>query len=417
MDVFERWESNIRGYSRTYPTVFTTASNARQVDEAGRSYIDFFAGAGVLNFGHNNARLKRAIIDYIQSDGITHSLDMATAAKRAFIEKFATTILQPRDMDYKMQFMGPTGTNAVEAALKLARKVTGRPTVVAFSHGFHGMTLASLAGTANAYFRQAAGVPLTHVHRLPFETTSGGGIEQIESYRCQLADSSSGLEVPAAFVVEVIQAEGGVNLATREWLLAVQAAARDVGALFIIDDIQVGCGRTGSYFSFDGMGLDPDVICLAKGIGGFGTPLAMNLLKPEHDIWSPGEHTGTFRGQNISFVAGREALTYFDDDTLMKDVQRKGTIMRERLDAVAKDHNGHEDVVRGRGMIQAYDTRDGDVAKAITRECFDRGLLLCPCGTGGQVLKLIPPLTIPDDDLAEGLDIFEKAIHAVSVAA
>lgn len=417
MDVFEKWESEIRGYSRIFPTVFTSASNARQTDEDGRTYIDFFAGAGVLNFGHNDPRMKKALLEYIENDGIAHSLDMATSSKRDFLEKFAATVLEPRGMNHKMQFMGPTGTNAVEASLKLARKVTKRTTVVAFTHGFHGMTLGALACTANSYFRQCSGVPLEHVHRLPFETEPGGGIEQIRAYRESLADSSSGLEQPAAFIVEVLQAEGGVNPASAAWLREVQEAAHECGALFIIDDIQAGCGRTGSYFSFDGMDLQPDIINLAKGLGGYGTPIAMNLVKPEHDIWSPGEHTGTFRGQGFSFVAGREALTYFDDDTLMAEVRKKGEVMRERLEKIAQDQNGHGAMVRGRGMMQALDVGEGSVAKAVTKACFENGLLLFPCGAGGRVLKLIPPLTIPDEDLAQGLDIFEAAINEVLVAA
>ncbi|GAB4085264.1 aspartate aminotransferase family protein [Myceligenerans cantabricum] len=410
MEVFEKWESEIRGYSRTWPTVFNSASNARQVDEAGKSYIDFFAGAGVLNFGHNNERMKRAVIAFLEADGIVHSLDMATTAKREFLEGFADTVLAPRGMTMRMQFMGPTGSNAVEAALKLARRVTGRRDVVAFTHGFHGMTLGSLALTANEYFRNAAGVPLENVVRLPFETAPGGGTESLDTYRALLADGSSGLRPPAAFVVETIQAEGGVNVASREWLQAVQQLARDVDALFVIDDIQVGCGRTGSYFSFDGMDLDPDIVCLAKGIGGFGTPLAMNLVKPEHDArWSPGEHTGTFRGQGLSFVAGREALRYFDDDVLMTQVRTKGETMVNALRMIARDAGkGFE--VRGRGMVQALDLGDGALAKAVTAECFENGLLVCPCGTGGRVLKVIPPLTIGDDDLADGLEILAAAV-------
>jgi len=411
--VFETWESEIRGYCRAYPTVFASASNARQVDEDGRSYIDFFAGAGVLNFGHNDPRMKRAIIEFIEADGVAHSLDMYTTAKREFIDKLASTVLEPRGMRYKMQFTGPTGTNAVEAALKLARKVTGRTGIVAFSHGFHGMTLGSLACTANDYFRQAAGVPLEHVVRLPFETTPGGGMASLDAYRAALADASSGVVPPAAILVETIQAEGGVNVGSEPWLRAVQKLAHDHGALFIIDEIQVGCGRTGSYFSFDGMDLQPDVVCLAKGIGGFGTPLALNLIKPEHDKWSPGEHTGTFRGQGLSFVAGREALTYFDDEELMKDVRRRGERMRGRLDeiaAAARERAGRELDVRGRGMIQGLDIRDGAVAKEIARASFEAGLLVGPCGTGGRVIKLIPPLTTPDDDLAEGLDILATAV-------
>ncbi|WP_418276470.1 aspartate aminotransferase family protein [Isoptericola jiangsuensis] len=411
MEAFEKWESEIRGYSRTFPTVFASASNARQTDEQGRSFLDFFGGAGVLNFGHNNPRMKRAMIEFLEADGVAHSLDMATTTKRDFIEKFAATVLEPRGMNMRMQFMGPTGTNAVEAALKLARKVTGRPDVVAFTHGFHGMTLGSLALTANEYFRNAAGVRLENVVRLPFETAAGGGLRSLEEFRAQLADGSSGYPPPAAFVVEVIQAEGGVNVATAEWLRAVQQLAHDVGALFVIDEIQVGCGRTGSYFSFDGMGLDPDIICLAKGIGGYGTPLAMNLAKPEHDAhWSPGEHTGTFRGQGLSFVAGREALTYFDDDALMDRVHAHTEVMVAALTRLADDLDAGFDV-RGRGMIQGLDVGDGALAKAVAAACFDDGLLIGPCGTGGRVLKLIPPLTIDDEDLVEGLGILDAAVR------
>jgi len=411
MDVFEKWESEVRGYCRTFPTVFKKASNARQVDENGKSYIDFFGGAGVLNFGHNNERMKKAIIDFINADGVAHSLDMSTDVKRDFIQAFADTILKPRNMTYKMQFTGPTGTNAVEAALKLARRVTGRRSVIAFSHGFHGMTLGSLACTANAYFRNAAGVPLENVMRLNLEHPMEGMAEAFE-------DTSSGLEPPAAVLVEVIQAEGGVNVASSEWLRDLRAFAERVGALFIVDDIQAGCGRTGSYFSFDGMNLDPDIICLAKGIGGFGTPLAMNLVKPDHDRhWSPGEHTGTFRGQGLSFVAGREALRYFEDDNLMADVKRMGAYMVERLEAIAKAHPDKPFEVRGRGMMQALDTNDPALAKAMVSDCFENGLLLGGCGTGGRVLKLIPPLTIPESDLEDGINILEGAMARVREAA
>lgn len=412
MELFEQWESEIRGYCRAYPTVFKTASNAIQVDENGKTYIDFFAGAGVLNFGHNNPNMKKAIIDYIESDGVAHSLDMYTSAKREFIQAFVDTILKPRSMDYRLQFMGPTGTNAVEAALKLARRATGRHHVVAFSQGFHGMTLGSLACTANQYFRNAGGVPLNYVSHEPFATHTGCGMGCLKTLRAALENNSSGYEQPAAFIVEVIQAEGGVNVATKEWMQELQQLARDVGALLIIDDIQVGCGRTGNFFSFDDMGLDPDIIVLAKGIGGFGTPMALNLNKPEHDKhWQPGEHTGTFRGQNISFVAGREALRYFEDDTLMKQTRERGEMMAQRLQKIRDEYPNHNFEVRGKGMIQGLDMMDGDLAKRIAKECFETGLLVGPCGVNGRVIKLIPPLTIPDDELETGLARLEAAIH------
>jgi diaminobutyrate-2-oxoglutarate transaminase len=412
MDYFEAYESEIRAYSRAYPAVFVSADNARQTDETGKEYIDFYAGAGVLNFGHNNPKLTQAVIDYLRSGGVIHTLDMMTPPKREFIQAFVDTILKPRGMNYKLQFMGPTGTNAVEAALKLARRVTGRHEVVAFSQGFHGMTLGALACTANEYFRNASGVPLGHVSHWPFESNDGGGLESLETLRSMYANSSGGVEKPAAFIVEVLQAEGGVNLASKEWMQALQKLAKELGALLIVDDIQAGCGRTGSYFSFEQHGIEPDIITLAKGIGGIGTPMAMNLVRPEHDAhWQPGEHTGTFRGQNLSFVAGREALRYFEDDALMQETRRKGEVMARHLEGIAEQYTEKDFGVRGKGMMQALDTRDGALTKAIARDCFDHGMLFGPCGVGGAVIKLIPPLTIPDEDLQAGLRILSEAVE------
>ncbi|WP_321325705.1 diaminobutyrate--2-oxoglutarate transaminase [Thiomicrorhabdus sp.] len=412
MDWFATYESDIRAYSRAYPAVFVKGDNARQIDEEGKEYIDFYAGAGVLNFGHNNPKMTTALVEYLQSGGVIHTLDMMTPPKREFIKAFVETILKPREMDYKLQFMGPTGTNAVEAALKLARKVTKRETVVSFTQGFHGMTLGALACTANHYFRQAAGVPLLNVSRCPFETHEGGGLQTLDTLRAMYQNTSSGVEAPAAFIVEIVQAEGGVNVASKGWMQALQKLAKDLGSLLIIDDIQAGCGRTGQYFSFEDLDIDPDIITLAKGIGGMGTPMAMNLVKPEHDKhWQPGEHTGTFRGQNLSFVAGREALRYFDDDTFMQQTQAKGEMMRQQLQEIADSYPDHGFEVRGKGMMQAIDVKDGTLSKAVAKDCFENGMLFGPCGIGGEVMKMIPPLTIPDEDLKQGFAILKEALE------
>jgi diaminobutyrate-2-oxoglutarate transaminase len=419
MSIFEQRESSIRAYCRVYPVVFDKASNARQTDEDGNEYIDFFAGAGVLNFGHNNERMTSAVVDYIQSGGVTHALDMQTTAKRDFMEKFEKTILKPRGMTHKMQFVGPTGTNAVEAAMKLARRVTSRQEIVAFTRGFHGMTLGSLAATANRYFRGAAGVPLNHVSHYPFGCEkacqgceSGCGMSVLEHLRSLYLDTSSGVTPPAAFLLETIQAEGGVNVASKEWLQELAKLAREVGSLLIIDDIQVGMGRTGSFFSFDDMDIDPDIICMAKGLGGMGTPMAMNLIKPEVDeYWAPGEHTGTFRGQSLSFVAGKEALTYFENDDLMAEVKQKAEKMNHALAPLEEKFEQVQ--IRGKGMIIGLDVTTGERAKAIVDECFKAGLLIASCGTGGRVVKLIPPLTIPEEDLQAGLDVLVQTTYKV----
>ncbi|MGH8161366.1 MAG: diaminobutyrate--2-oxoglutarate transaminase [Gammaproteobacteria bacterium] len=408
MNIFERLESNVRSYCRSYPTVFDTASNARQQDVDGHEYIDFFGGAGVLNYGHNNPRMRQAMIDYMLADGVAHSLDFYTLAKQRFMERFEEVILKPRRLEYKLQFPAPTGTNVVEAALKLARKITGRPTIVAFSNGFHGMSLGALACTGNAHFRNAAGVPLDNVYRAPYDGYLGADVDTLAALERSLEDSSSGVAPPAAFLVETIQAEGGVNVASREWLQALQALARKYGSLFIVDDIQVGNGRTGRFFSFEDYGLDPDLVCLAKGIGGYGTPLGLLLIRPECDQWQPGEHTGTFRGQDLSFVAGTVALDYYATDEFLAGVRAKGERVQKRLKKIA---DAHADIaLRGRGMIYGLDCGSGKRAAAVVRAAFDAGLLIGSCGTDGRVLKFMSPLTIEDDTLAEGLDLLESAV-------
>ena len=416
IDVFEQYESNIRGYCRLYPTVFASASNARQVDEAGKSYIDFFAGAGVLNFGHNNPRMKRALIDFIEGDGVAHSLDMHTTVKREFIRDFVDTILAPREWDYRLMFMGPTGTNAVESALKLARKVTGRRTVVAYTSGFHGMTLGSLAATANSYFRNAAGVPLEHVLRQPFgcEKTClgcdmGCGVDSVAALRAQYADPSSGLEPPAAFLVEAIQAEGGVHVASAAWLQAVQQLARDLGALFIIDDIQAGCGRCGTFFSFEGMDVEPDMVPMAKSLSGYGLPFAALLLKPELDIWKPAEHNGTFRGNTHAFVTARVALEKFwADGAFQAELAEKAAYLETRLEAIAGMLPDAR--LKGRGFFRGVDVGSGELAAEVCAECFDKGVVIETSGAHDEVVKVLAPLTIEKELLARGLDIVEAAV-------
>lgn len=411
MSIFERLESRVRSYCRVYPAVFEKASNARQWDEEGNDYIDLFAGAGVLNYGHNNDALRRAMIDYMLDDGVAHSLDMYSTSKREFMRRFEEVILKPRGLEYKLQFTGPTGTNVVEAALKLARKVTGRRAVAAFTDGFHGMTLGALACTGNAHFRNAGGVPLNDVVRLPYDGYLGEGVDTLEAMRRMLADSSSGLDAPAAFLVETVQAEGGVNVARPEWLREVQSLAREYGALFIIDDIQLGNGRTGDFFSWEGMGLEPDLVCMAKGIGGFGTPMGLLMIKPEHDQWQPGEHTGTFRGQNLSFVAGAEALNYYRNDDFLKTVREKGAFMARRLAEIADALGSGRISVRGRGMMQGFDTHDPELAKGIMSAAAAQRVIVAACGTGGRVIKVCPPLTIEPETLEEGLDRFAAAVR------
>jgi diaminobutyrate-2-oxoglutarate transaminase len=410
-DTIERLESEVRSYCRAFPTVFTRASGARLEDERGRSYLDFFAGAGALNYGHNEPRLKEALLSYLAWDGVAHALDMATEAKCRFLEAFERRVLAPRELDYKVMFPGPTGTNAVEAALKLARKVTGRTGVIAFTDAFHGMTLGSLALTGNATKRAGAGVDLGHVTRMPYDGYLGDEVDTLDYVAAFLDDPSSGVDPPAAFVVETVQGEGGVNCASPSWLRRLAALAEAHGSLLIVDDIQVGCGRTGPFLSFEEMLVEPDIVCLSKSLSGFGLPFALTLIRPALDEWSPGEHNGTFRGNNLAFVTAAAALEhYWSDGELTAAVHEKALLAADRLATLGQRYGAE---VRGRGLIQGLAFEDHSAAGRIAREAFRSGLIIETSGPRDEVLKVLPPLTITRDELVEGLDIIAAATRVV----
>lgn len=411
MNIFDQLESEVRGYCRNFPAVFDTAKGAWMTDVEGRRYLDFFAGAGVLNYGHNPDRLKSVLIDYLMRDGITHTLDMYSVAKQNFLERFHEVILQPRGLDYKIQFPGPTGTNAVEAALKLARKVTGRERVVSFTNAFHGMTLGSLAVTGNGFKRAGAGVPLNHTMSVPFDGYLGNKVDTLDYLEAMLVDDGSGLDTPAAVILETVQAEGGVNVAGDDWLRRLREITKTHGILLIVDDIQVGCGRTGGFFSFESSGIVPDIVTLSKSLSGYGLPLAMVLFHPELDQWAPGEHNGTFRGHCPAFVTATAALDFWKDAWLEKSVRTKSKLAIERLRKMVKNY-GVKAEVRGRGLILGIAFEDAELAGAISAACFKRGLIIETAGINDEVLKLLPSLTISEEELEKGLDIIEAGLKA-----
>lgn len=410
-NTFTEYESEVRSYCRNWPALFDTAQGSWLTSTDGKQYLDFFAGAGALNYGHNNPLLKEALIDYLVRDGITHGLDMSTVAKGEFLTAFNERILRPRGLDYKVQFPGPTGTNAVESALKLARKVTGRESIISFTNAFHGMTLGSLSVTGNAAKRAGAGVPLVHSTPMPFDNYFDGTVEDFGWFERVLDDQGSGLNRPAAVIVETVQGEGGVNVARASWLRALAELCADREILLIVDDVQMGCGRTGEFFSFEFAGITPDIVTLSKSIGGYGLPLALTLLKPELDVWAPGEHNGTFRGNNPAFVTATAALNrYWSDDLLTRDVHRKGAIIAESFTQLAADHEGLSQ--RGRGMVQGLVFDIPAHAGEVCRLAYEAGLLAETSGPDDQVVKLLPPLTIDEDDLRHGLTILSDAVAA-----
>lgn len=414
MDVFENYESQVRSYSRSFPKVFKKAKGYKIWDADGKEYIDFFAGAGALNYGHNDEKMKKKIIEYILEDGISHSLDMGTVVRGEFLEKFNEVILKPRGLDYKVMFPGPTGTNTVESALKIARKATGRENIISFTNAFHGMTLGSLSVTGNESVRKGAGVALTNTVAMPYDTFLDDN-QSLNYLTRFLEDAGSGMDLPAAIILETVQGEGGINAASFEWLKEIEKLCRRYEMLLIIDDVQAGCGRTGTFFSFEPAGISPDIVCLSKSISGYGLPMAITLIKPEYDIWKPGEHNGTFRGNNMAIVAATEALSYWETDTLANSVQKKSEIIETRFKKIVNDYPELKATARGRGFMRGIACGKGkeEYASEICAKSFEKGLILETAGPSGEVVKFLGSLTIDEEGLNKGLDILEEAIAEV----
>jgi diaminobutyrate-2-oxoglutarate transaminase len=408
-NTIDRLESNIRGYVRSFPTVFQSAKGSWQTDTNGKRYLDFFSGAGTLNYGHNNPRVKKALLSYLEQDGVLHGLDMATAAKIDLLDAIDEILLKPRNLDYKVQFTGPTGTNAVEAAIKLARKSKQRSHIVAFTNAYHGHSLGSLALTGNQYYHDLSYGSHNNVTHLPFDGYLGNFDTSI-LLKKMIQDRSSGLPLPAAVILETVQGEGGINVASFAWLRRIAAICKANDILLIIDDVQVGNGRTGTFFSFERAGIEPDIVCLSKAIGG-GLPMSLVFMRPDCDIWKPGEHTGTFRGNNLAFVAARQLLEYWRDNHLSLQIDSHGATIESELQAIMQKFSSSCSAVRGRGMIWGIEFTDAEMAGRVCRQAFQSGLMIETSGARDQVIKLLPPLTISSEDLHFGLAILSDSIQ------
>lgn len=408
-ETIEKYESSVRSYCRKWPATFATSKGPFMYDEEGTRYIDFFDGAGTLNYGHNNPTIKQAVIDYLMGDGIVHALDMTTSAKAAFIETLQTRILQPRGLDYKVAFPGPTGTNANELALKFARKATGRTEVWALMGAFHGMTLGALSLTSDTYSREGAGMPLVGARHMPAPYTLPG-LDALAFMEAVLADDHAGASKPAAIVVETTQAEGGIQVLPTEFLKGLRELCTKHDIVMIVDDIQVGCWRTGTFFSFERADIKPDIVTMSKSLGGIGTPFAITLVSPKFDVLGPGEHNGTFRGNQLGMVAAKAAIDYALDTDFVPELQAKAELMKELVQGVAAKH-GVE--ARGIGMIWALELGDGKLVLDTIHKCFDHDLVCEACGRGDSALKLMPALITPDDVLREGMGIIDEVLTEV----
>ncbi|WP_050426502.1 diaminobutyrate--2-oxoglutarate transaminase [Bradyrhizobium tropiciagri] len=410
-DVFAAHESNVRRYGRSFPTVFTKALGATILDEAGKTYIDFFVGSGALNYGHNNPNIIAPAIEYLAGGNILLSLDMYTAAKRAFIEVFVDSILKPRGLSYKLQFPGPTGTNANEAALALARKYTGRPSVMAFTNAFHGMSLGALAVSGSASTRELGGVARHDVIRIPYDGYPNHTFDSASYIDWIIGDPGSGIEKPAAIILETIQAEGGMNTASAAWLKEIQRICRKHGVVLIIDDIQAGAGRTGDFFSFEFAKVEPDIVCLSKSLSGSGNPLSMVLIRPGIDIWNPGEHSGTFRGNNLAFVTAAAMCKLWSDRQFIAGVALTTGKLQEHLDRLVAKFPSCIEEKRGRGLMAGLKCRSQNIVGRVHDLAFQNGLLIESSGPSRDVIKVLPPITITDDELDRAVAILNNALQ------
>jgi diaminobutyrate-2-oxoglutarate transaminase len=412
--VFEEIESNVRYYCRRWPVVFTSASGAIIRDESGREYLDFFSGAGALSYGHNNPAFIDVAIDHLRSGRIVQSVDSYTSEKRAFLEALRDILLAPRGLDMVAQFVGPTGATAVEAALQLAQRVTGRSGVVAFDGGYHGMS-AGAACVSSSLDKRSWQHQAGLTSFLPY-------VSQVTDRDLSHLDAVLGARIgndrPGALIIETTQGEGGARAFDPHYLLEVRRRCTRSGVIVIADEVQAGVGRTGPFFSFEGTGLEPDIVCLSKSLSGLGLPMAMTLVLREHDQWCPGEFTGTFRGPNLAFATATALLdTYWRSSDLKAQIARLSEVARSALALMAsefEDTGVATATVRGRGLLLGLDVGNGAIASAVADEAFSRGLLVETCGVGGGTIKLLPPLVIEDAALGAGLELLAVAVQTVA---
>ena len=413
MSIFEDRESEVRSYCRHFPVVFKRSKMSILYDTEGNEYLDFLSGAGALNYGHNNDYIKKPILEHIQNDGVTHALDMHVDVKADFLETFQDKILIPRGLDYKVMFCGPTGTNANEAALKLARKVKGRTNIFAFTGGFHGMTMGALSATSGTGPRKVLSPLLNGVSFMPYPVGSYyKGIDTIQYIKDVLEDDHSGVAKPAAIILETVQGEGGINPAPIQWLKDLRALCDEFDILMIVDEVQTGCGRCGSFFSFERAGIVPDMVTMSKSISGYGMPMALLLMKKEIDIFSPAEHNGTFRGIQLSMIGAKAAIDFRESYDFDGETNRKSEIARKYIKENILPLDSKIEL-RGLGLYFGIDMHNEQEASDIADECFNRKLIIERAGRHDEVVKLMPTLTITDEELLRGLEIIKDSVKLV----
>ncbi|QGZ53133.1 diaminobutyrate--2-oxoglutarate transaminase family protein [Streptomyces sp. QHH-9511] len=422
-------ESAARTYARSLPIVPVRARGLTIEGADGRRYLDCLSGAGTLALGHNHPVVLEAIKKVLDSGAPLHVLDLATPVKDAFTTELFATLPPALAADARIQFCGPAGTDAVEAALKLVRTATGRSGLLSFTGAYHGMTAGALDASGGATDVRVTRLPYPQNYRCPFGVGGERGAELAARWTENLLDDpKSGVTTPAGMILEPVQGEGGVIPAPDAWMRRMRAVTAARSIPLIADEVQTGVGRTGAFWAVEHSGVVPDVMVLSKAIGG-SLPLAVIVYRSELDAWEPGAHAGTFRGNQLAMAAGAATLAYVRENRLADRAATLGARMLGRLQGLAAAHPCIGDV-RGRGLmigveLVAPDTDDPDalappvdpaLAVTVQRECLDRGLIVELGGRHSGVVRLLPPLTLSDEQAEAVLDRFADALAAAERA-
>lgn len=423
-----RWESNARAYPRTLPIAIAGGDGSYLWDVDGNVFIDFLAGAGVLSLGHNHPEVVHAATEQLHV--LTHGLDFPTPAKREFIDAQLSMLPPGLRSRMRMHFCGPGGANAVDAAIKLCKTATGRGDLVSFQGGFHGSSHAAMALTGLVAQKRpiANGVPGVHFFPYSYCARCPIGLSRdtcatncVGLLERSLRDPNGGIPRPAAVILEIVQGEGGIIPADRDFVRRLRALTAELDIPLVVDEVQTGCGRTGTWFAFEQYDIEPDVIIASKALSGMGLPVAVIFYDQRLDSWAPGAHSGTFRGNQAAFAAGTAAVHVVRRDDVLGNVRHRGHQLEQRLHAL-RDHPWVREV-RGLGLmwgIELADPRDdrpaGGYARAVQAYALRRGLIVELGGRDDSVVRLMPPLTVTAEVIELAGAILVEAIeHGVPV--
>ncbi|WP_319755530.1 diaminobutyrate--2-oxoglutarate transaminase family protein [uncultured Sphaerochaeta sp.] len=434
LDRQNQTESNARTYPRKFPIAIKKAKGSVVTDVEGNTYLDFLCGAGTLALGHNDSEITQTMIDLLQSEAPLHSLDLTTPVKDTFVHTLLSLLPEELRQHGKLQFCSPSGTDAVDAAIKLCKTATGRSSVIAFGGGYHGMGHGALALTGNLNAKNNVNGLMSDVHffpypysyRCPFGLGGEAGVDAACAYfERTLKDPESGITRPAAVILEPIQGEGGVIPAPVKFLQTVRRVTEELGIPMIVDEIQCGVGRSGKFFAFEYAGITPDVILTSKAIGG-SQPMAVVIYHEKLDAWQPGAHAGTFRGNQIAMAAGTVVMKRVSDPAFLTEVQEKGAHLEKALLKLKQEVSIIGDI-RAKGLMLGIEFVDpkgkkdqlgslpcsGDIATRVQQECFKNRLIMEKGGRHGSVMRCLCALNVTHDEIETMLKITEQAIRKV----